>query len=67
LVLKKIIENAKSKVKELANETEVYKLAEQKSEEVIKKAKLQAQEITEGAFNYADEVMGEFQAQLSIT
>ncbi|KJS81484.1 MAG: hypothetical protein JM58_16985 [Peptococcaceae bacterium BICA1-8] len=64
LEARNIIENGKDKVQELANETEVYKLAEKKSQEILKKAKAQAQEITQGAFNYADEVMAQIQAHL---
>ncbi|MFZ7104491.1 MAG: hypothetical protein ACOWWO_17805 [Peptococcaceae bacterium] len=60
----KMIENAKGKMYDLVSETEVYKLAEQNGQELIKKAKGQAQEITQGAFVYADDVMAQLQNQL---
>jgi vacuolar-type H+-ATPase subunit H len=64
LEAEKIIENAKEKVKELASESEIQKIAEQNSQEILKRAKAQALEITQGAFNYADEVMSQIQAHL---
>jgi len=64
LEARKIIENAKDKVQELANETEIYKLGEKNSQEILKRANAQAQEITQGAFNYADEVMAQIHAHL---
>lgn len=60
----KIIENAKEKVRELASQSEIQKIAEENSQEILKKAKAQALEITQGAFNYADEVMAQIQAHL---
>ncbi|NLT94208.1 MAG: ATPase [Clostridia bacterium] len=64
LEAQKIIENAKEKIKEMASESEIQKIAEQNSQEILKKAKAQALEITQGAFRYADDVMAQIEAQL---
>lgn len=61
---KSIIEKAKGRVEDLASETEIFKLAEQNGQEIIKKAKIQAQEISQGAFSYADDIMSKLQGQL---
>ncbi|MGI6224717.1 MAG: ATPase [Peptococcales bacterium] len=64
LEAQKIIENAKDKVRELASESEIQRMAEQNSQEILKNAKTQALEITQGAFSFADEIMGQIQAHL---
>ncbi|MCR4442337.1 MAG: ATPase [Peptococcaceae bacterium] len=59
-----IIETAKSKLQRIAGESEVVKLAKLQSDEIIENSKNIAKEVTQGAFNYADDVMLQLQSEL---
>jgi len=59
-----IIETAKSKIQRIAGENEIVKLAKTQSDEIIENSKTLAKEVTQGAFNYADDVMSQLQLEL---
>lgn len=61
---KKIIQDAQKKVADLVDQTEVYKMAEQKGAELLKISQTQSEEIVQGAFAYADEIMFRLEEQL---
>jgi len=59
-----IIESAKSKLQRMANESEIVKAAKSQGDEIIENARSVGREITQGAFAYADDVMGQLQSEL---
>lgn len=59
-----IIETAQNKLQRITGESEIVKIANQQGEEIITNAKNVAKEITQGSFNYADDVMAQLQSEL---
>ncbi|NMA02888.1 MAG: ATPase [Clostridia bacterium] len=60
----KIIQEAQKKVADLVDQTEVYKMAEKKGAELLQTSQAQSEEIIQGAFDYADEIMFRLEEQL---
>lgn len=60
----KINQEAQKKVSDLVDKTEVYKMAEKKGTELLQISQAQSEEIIQGAFGYADEIMSRLEAQL---
>ncbi|MDS1029900.1 ATPase [Bacillota bacterium LX-D] len=58
------IEEAKSHIGKLAEDTEVVRLAKVRAEEIINKAKAISQDIRSGAELYADELLSKLEANL---
>lgn len=60
-----IIKEAKDTIEKMVNEDEVTKLAQEKSEQILSFTKQTAREIRSGANDYADEVLGQLDKQLT--
>ena len=56
-----MIEDAEKKLEELINNVEVFKIANERAEEIVNKAQLSSEEIRMGALEYADEILYEAQ------
>ncbi len=55
------IEDAEKRLEELVNNEEVLKIANERAEEIINKAKLSSEKIRVGSLEYADELLYEAQ------
>lgn len=62
---KEIMEEAQKKVVDLVDKTEIYKMAEKKGTELLEISRAQSEEIIQGAFEYADEIMFKLEEQLT--
>lgn len=56
-----MIEDAEKKLEELINNEEVFKIANERAEEIVNKAQLSSDEIRMGSLEYADEILYEAQ------
>lgn len=59
-----IIETANKKLLKITGESEIMKMAKAQGDEIIENAKKAARDLTQGSFNYADEVMNQLQGEL---
>lgn len=62
----KVIASAKARAEELISEHEITRRAEAEAESLVFHAQQQAHEITEGAFNYANDIMEKLENQLTV-
>jgi cell division septum initiation protein DivIVA len=60
----RILEEARERAQQLANEQEVVRLAEQQAADIMDRAKQQEREIRLGAEDYADEMLANLEVNL---
>lgn len=60
-----IIKEAQDTIEKMVNEDEITKLAQEKSDQILSFTKQTAREIRSGANDYADEVLGQLDKQLT--